>query len=110
MIALFVFLGAAGFGLLLSEVLNISVYGDYVNDLKAKAFLIKNKHRMYVDAPSDMIRFRGSIALVVWKVDGSLLCKWYIDGMGTVPRWSKTHRYINKMHKKLLMEKHYSIK
>ena len=76
------------------------VFGSFVSRAKIKA---------YLDERGDRFERNGSIIGYYFKYDGmfiaehpeAVLSKYYVRGMGRVWRWSKAHRRIEELYKRL---------
>lgn len=73
------------------------------------SFISKAKIKAYLDERWDRFERNGSIIGYYFKYDGmfiaehheTILSKYYVSGMGRVWRWSKAHRRINELYKRL---------
>lgn len=86
------------------EVTHLLVCGWYINDTRCHHNLntLRNHLRLNMFNDSIIKIPNGTYASTIFI---SLICKWHINGLGMVPRWSKTHRLLNQVHKSLLAHK-----
>lgn len=83
---------------------NASIRGGIAGGTETRAYILKNKKKMWINSIASNIIciYNDSIpgSEFIAK-SGGLLWKWYIYGKGIIPRWSKTHRLLNKLYKEL---------
>ncbi len=71
------------------------------NDLKTLSYLVKNKHKLKLNLyNADFISIEGGTYIL--KRDNNPLYRWVINDLGVIPRWHKSHKYLNKIYKELL--------
>lgn len=84
---------------LIFELIGFSVYGFPVSKETAKLFMDIPQRKLN---PYNMSILTGSPYIA--KVSFSLFTKYYIDGVGTVWRWSKLHKRIEEYYKIALLK------
>lgn len=106
---LHIILIAAGLWLFCMTVADIHVYGAYMSSAKIRAYILKNKPRMWINSINNRIINvypvrEGDSELISCNRVIRLFSKWYLrkDGRNyQIFRWSKAHRLIEKIYKSL---------
>lgn len=80
---------------LVSEISNFIVYGNFVSKEIKNIYmnLDESKLRLNIYDPSIL-----STKCFITNVPFGIFSKYYINGVGTVPRWSKLHKRINEYY------------
>jgi hypothetical protein len=83
------------------ELVDIVVYGKYLSAKTCEKYLNLDSTSLRLNIFDSSILTGGGmdtfIATIPFKP--SILGKYYIDGVGIVPRWSKLHKRINEYYK-----------
>lgn len=114
MITMLIVLGGAIATLLIMSILsfyvNRSVYGKFVDDKKAVSYIVraKNARRIRLNQFDDSImQIKNGSFIAIHRCIGLPISKWYIHDVGIVPRWTKTHRLIEKIYAELKVKHEY---
>lgn len=75
------------------ELVTFVIYGGFVSKHIADVYMILDESKLRLN------QFNPSILATnryISNVPFSLFSKYYINGLGTVPRWSKLHKRVNE--------------
>lgn len=87
------------------EFSSLAVLGRILSDKFLDKYFTKERLEKYKrDGCSGGLIYSLSGSFISTNVP-SLLSKWYIDGIGRIPRWSKWHKRINELYEEILLGK-----
>lgn len=97
---------ACGVTIVLTTIVEIAsrvVYGKILSEEFLDRYFTEKRLNEYVtNHVSDGMFYGGRSPLVAQA--GTLTSTWYIYGVGRIPRWSKYHKTLSKLHEQLLLE------
>lgn len=83
--------------LIVFELVTIGVYGRFVSEELTEVYMNLDTSKLQLNRFSASILNTGTKAYIA-TVPFSLFSKYHINELGTVPRWSKLHKQINKYY------------
>lgn len=82
----------------------VSTFGWFISDKRLLRYLLSSES--FEDESGKMEDFRckakdsnKTVHIRRIRTSNALFCKWYIQGVGCVGRWTSCHKYLNKIRK-----------
>lgn len=81
--------------MVISEISSFSVYGKFVSKEVEDIYMKLDESKLRLNSLNPQIL---STTYFIAPIPFGILCKYYINGIGSVPRWSRLHKRITQYY------------